>query len=757
MKPFNDGGWHPLAATLLVSAVFTSSVRAASLADNGIPGNAGTRVMEPLDRGVVALQTSNGVFVSWRLLGLDPDAIAFNVYRSSNGAPPLKLNDAILGAGTNYLDTTAPASAANTYTVHPVVGGQELDADGAFTLSANHSVEPLVRVPLTPAPGADYHTRYVWVGDLDGDGQYEFVLDRIAPGNPAVANTASANQFLDAYRMDGTHLWRIDMGPNSRYSYNINPGAATLSTGMLDGVTVYDLNSDGKAEVVLKVANGVKFADGTTFVAATDEDQSLAVLDGAKGTLLASAPFPQTFASRGRLATQLGIGYVDGLSPSIVFWGRNRNKDLSFNDVFAAWSWKGGSEIKAKWIWARPTGLGLEASHQMRIIDLDGDGRDEIMTGNFAINSNGTLRYKLPGVVHGDRFYVGKFDPDRPGLQGFGIQQNNPSGLLEYYYDAGGGSILWSHSTTPGTLVDVGRGLVGDIDSRYPGYEAWSFYGIHNGPTGQRVEPSDAAPYPSHSIWWDGDELSEGLNAARVEKWNPLKPVPAGKVRRWFLLTDYGAALWDGKNPMFFGDILGDWRTEIVAINTTGTELLIFSTDIATTKRHYTMAHDPAYRNHMTIKGYLQSPMLDYYFGDGMGASPRPKIHYAGDGWLHAETGTLSGGAAVSTSGASGYTGTGFVTFPASGGVAEFAYVDGGSGGSKALTIRYANASSTARAGVVRINGASYPLVFPSTGSWSRWSTLSVTIPFAAGSSNVLRLESTGHDLANIDWLLVAK
>ncbi|MCC4587590.1 carbohydrate-binding protein [Xanthomonas sp. NCPPB 1067] len=744
----------PLRLLVLTAAITPCLAFAGSLAENGIPNVAGPRAMEALDRGVVALRTSSGVFVSWRLLGLDPDGIAFNVYRSTDGKAATKLNAAPLTQGTNFSDTTAPAG-RNSYSVRPVVGGTELPADGQFELKADAN-GPLVRIPLSTAPGDGYHTRYVWVGDLDGDGQYEFVLDRIPPQNPADYGLSLSNQYLDAYKMDGTHLWRIDMGINSRNIYRIRPGSATLSTGMYDGVTVYDLNGDGKAEVVLKVANGVKFADGKTFTAATDEDQSVAILDGQKGTLLASTPFPADFASAGRLGTQFGIGSVDGMTPSIMFWGRNRNKDHSFNDVFASWSWRGGKQITTNWVWPRTSGLGLAPSHQLRIIDLDGDGKDEVMTGTFAINSNGTLRYGLPGVVHGDRFYIGKFEKDRPGLQGYGIQQYNPSGLLEYYYDATKGTILWTHSTNDGTSVDVGRGLVGDIDARFPGYEAWSFSGIHNGATGQRTEPSDLAPYPTHSIWWDGDELNEGLNGPKIEKWDPLKPRDSGHVGRYELLTNQGAALWDGFNPMFFGDIIGDWRTEVVAINAAGTELLMFSTQIPTDRRHYTMAHNPAYRNHMTIKGYLQSPLLDYYFGGGMGASPRPRIHYAGDGWLQAETAVLSGGAKSTTSNASGYTGTGFVTFPGNGGVAQFPFVDVAGGGTKDVTIRFANGGSS-RSGIYRLNGKTYPITFPTTGSWSRWSNLTIKMPFAKGSGNTLSFESTGNDLANIDWVLIGK
>ncbi|MEO7580770.1 MAG: hypothetical protein ABIT83_24460, partial [Massilia sp.] len=459
-----------------------------------------SRAMENLGRGVVAVQASaSNVFISWRLLGLDPATIAFNVYRSVGGAAPVKLNGAALTAGTNFTDTTSVRATERIYTVRPVIDGVEQADSGAFTLSANHVIEPIVRIPLAALPGADYKTKYVWVGDLDGDGEYDFVIDRLAPLNAANDDIGLGNQYLEAYKRDGTRLWQIDLGPSSRNTYNIHPGATTLSMGMYDGVTVYDLDGDGKAEVVLKIANGVKFPNGTTFTDADNEKQYIAVLNGLTGNPLATRAFPTNFYSQGgALGTQLGIGYPDGISPSIYFWGRNRNKDKSFNDVFASWTWNGGATIKENWVLPIAPSVGTQASHQMRIIDLDGDGKDEMMTGNFVVNSNGSLRYILPGVIHGDRFYVGKFDTTSPGLQGYGIQQNNPSGLLEYYYNATTGVINWTHNTTPGTLVDVGRGLVGDVDPRFPGYEAWSFSGLTNGLTGSLTEPNTGlSPYPT--------------------------------------------------------------------------------------------------------------------------------------------------------------------------------------------------------------------------------------------------------------------
>jgi rhamnogalacturonan endolyase len=746
------------APSLATASLAVSSTTVAAL-DAVAPGL--TRVMENLGRGVVAVRTStSAAFVSWRLLGLDPDGIAFNVYRSLNGAAPVKLNATPLTGGTNYSDTSANrASGAFTYSVRPVVGGVEQAVGGSFTLKANGANEPIVRIPLSALPGEGYMTNYVWVGDLDGDGEYDFVIDRIAP---FVAGSnddlGTGNQYLEAYKRDGTRLWQIDLGPGSRNTYNITPGPTTLSMGMYDGVTVYDLNNDGKAEVVLKVADGVKFGDGSTFTHADVNQQHFAILNGMTGTPLATRPFPADFyAQASRYGTQLGIGYADGVNPTIYFWGRNRNKDKSFNDVFASYTWNGGTAITENWRMPLTEASGKEASHQMRIIDVDGDGKDEVATGNFMINSDGTLRYILPGVIHGDRFFIGKFDKQHAGMRGYGIQQNNPSGLLEYYYDATAGKMIWNHSTTPGTIVDVGRGLVGDIDARFPGFEVWSFSGLFNGETNTLTQPgTDLSPWPSHSIWWDGDMLAEGLNDFKIEKWDPLVPRTSNSLPRLVSLTSstWGSPRLNNRNAMFFGDILGDWRSEVVLLNSTYTELVIFSTNVPTSTRLYTMAHNPAYRNHMTIKGYLQSPLPDYYIGDGMDAPPKPNIRYVGTGTTAAETAVLGGGAQVRRD-ATGYRGDGYVDFPASGGSLQINNVNGGAGGVKTISIRYANGNPTPRSGVLQVNGVAQRITFKITGSYNNWTTIEVPVTLAAGLNNTLRLESTGQDLANIDEVAV--
>ncbi|MEU9652076.1 hypothetical protein AB0E00_24625 [Streptomyces sp. NPDC048110] len=575
--------------------------------------------MEHLGRGVVAVRSSStDVLVTWRLLGLDPDGIGFNVYRKATGeANSHKINAEVLTGATNFLDTTADLTRTNSYRVRPVINGKEQPSSASFTLTASHAQEPVVRVPLQ----AGGPIKFTWAGDLDGDGEYDYVVDR-----------QTSPQSIEAYRSDGTLLWQMDLGVNSTNQNNIEPGSSAVDVGHWDGVTVQDLDSDGRAEVAIRIANGVTFGDGKKFTYSDDTHQFIAVLDGQTGAARATAPVPDDYIDDGPMGARLGVGYLDGKTPSLVAYMKNRVGSAGFNLMYAAWRFN-GSTLTRQWKWLRGNQDAADG-HNTRIVDVDGDGMDEIAEIGFVLNGDGTLRYSLAsqGVIHGDRFYIGKMDPDRPGLQGYGIQQDNAGGLREYYYDATNGEIIWKHSADD--IVDVGRGLVGDIDPRHKGMEAWSFSGIYNAPTNKLTEPDTAlSPWPALGIWWDGDLGMELLNNERIEKWDPDNPQPSGSLPRLLTTYKYGGIGVDSPgNPTLVGDLMGDWREEAVYPNVDHDELVIFTTDRPTDTRLYTLAHNPAYRNAMTLKGYLQSHELDYYLGNGMSIPPRPKITYTHSG-----------------------------------------------------------------------------------------------------------------------------
>ena len=568
------------------------------------------RQMENLGRGVVAVRSSaTEVSVSWRLLGFEPRDLPFNLYRSAGGGPAQKLNAEPLTGGTNFVDPTANPAMPNSYFVRPVINGVELAASMPYTLPANAPVRPYLTFPLQPAPNTYVHL--IWVGDLDGDGEYDFIVSRLPLG--------TGTQFIDAYKRDGTFLWRVDFGPNSVAPDNIEPPASAICAGHNDGVTVYDLDSDGRAEVVIKSANGVVFGDGRTLSFGDNVTQFISVLDGLTGAERARAPVPTDYLADGPVAGHFGVAYLDGVKPSFIFKAKNRVGNGGFNLFIAAWDFD-GTNLAQRWKWLRGN-QNCPDDHQIRIVDVDRDGRDEICDGGYVLDDDGSVLYSLgpQGVIHGDRFHIADLDPDRPGLEGFAIQQNNGSGLLYFTYDAADGTILHRHF---GGIEDTARGTAADISAAHRGYEYWSFHGIHEFQGGELISPDPRRPWPNFRIWWDGDVMSENLNRTLIEKWDPA----TGGTTRLLTAGEDGAINSWRDAAQFYGDIIGDWREEVVFENSDHDALLIYTTPMPSETRLYTLPHNPEYRACFTVKGYLQSNLVDYYLGDGMTPPPPPNI-----------------------------------------------------------------------------------------------------------------------------------
>lgn len=705
------------------------------------PALQAARRMENLNRGVVAVRkSSDQVFISWRVLGLDDPDTGFNLYRSTDGGTALKLNPVPLMV-TNFTDTKASGASEHAYFVRPVVKESEQAPSISFTLAAGGRAEPAVRIPIRFLP--DHATHFVWVGDLDGDGEYDFVFDRLP-------TRAEESQKLEAYTRGGEFLWRIDLGPGSLNRDRYEPGPSAISTGHWDGVTVYDLDGDGRAEVALRSADGVVFGDGRTLSGLGEGVQAMSIIDGFSGAERARAELPRDFMADGPLAAHMGAACLDGFRPSLVAKLKNRVGKGGFNLMIVTWDFAADDTLRQRWKWLRGSNDGPDF-HQIRVFDVNQDGRDEICDGGYVINADGTFRYKVggpsAGVVHGDRFHIGDFDPRRRGLEGFAVQQNHPAGLHYLVYDAATGSPIHLHKASK---ADVGRGVVADIDPAAPGCEYWAFDGVHRIDT--KAVLSRKHPWPNFRIWWDGDLLAETLNRGIIEKWNPSRE----SGDRLFSLGSGRHAVGGSSSvrdaPYFYGDILGDWREEIISFNHERTELIICTTDHPTQLRIPTLAHNPAYRAAMTTKGYLQCHHPDYFLGPGMVRPPRPDILYQALILHPGRHGTLGGGAVIENR-QPGFRGKGYAAFAGAGHL-EWTRVNGAGGGRRKLVIRYANGDDVPRRALLGVNGKPIEIEFPSSGGWASWATLDVSADFKPAATNTLRIEPQGAaPLPSIDCI----
>ena len=222
------------------------------------------------------------------------------------------------------------------------------------------------------------------------------------------------------------------------------------------------MDGDGKAEVMIKTANGVIFGDGQTLSVpgASPDAQFISLVDGLTGAEKARVLWPQDFLPDGSMGMGFGITYLDGVTPSLIVKGKNRRPDNGFNEIVAAFHLL-GTDFVQQWKWIRNDGSA--DGHQYRLTDVDDDGKDDYIDIGIALGPNGTPLYNLTtsaGIQHGDRQHVSDIDPDRPGLEMFSIQQLNHSLLATEYFEAGTGKIIKKWFSP--NVVDVGRGIIVD-------------------------------------------------------------------------------------------------------------------------------------------------------------------------------------------------------------------------------------------------------------------------------------------------------
>jgi len=722
--------------------------------------------MERLSRGVVAVRTSSSqVYVGWRLFGNEGSGTSFNLYRSSNGGTPTLLNGTPLTSSTNFVDTSAPPTQSNAYTVRAVVNGVEQSASAAFTLPANAPTRQYLEIPLqipgggtTPSGEAyTYTANDLSVGDLDGDGELEYVL-KWDPTN-AKDNSQSGytgNVFLDAYELNGTRLWRIDLGRN------IRAGAHYTQ------FQVYDFDGDGKAEVMCKTADGTRSGTGQVIGSSSADHRNssgyilagpefLTVFNGQTGAVLATTNYVPARGNVGDWGDTYGnrvdrflagVAYLDGQRPSAIF-----SRGYYTRTVIAAWDYRNGS-LTQRWVFdSNSAGSTYEGrgNHNLSVADVDNDGRHEVMFGSLGINDNGTAMWATNH--HGDALHVSDFIPGRAGLELFKPSEHTNE-LADYMLDARTGSIIWSHPTCG---CDNGRGVAGDIYAGSAGAEAWSsaVAGLSNTSGGQASSRKPGST--NFLIWWDTDTLRELLDSNHVDKYGT-----GGDTR---LLTADGTTSNNGtkSTPALSGDLFGDWREELVLRTTGNNALRIYTTTNVATNRIYTLLHDPQYRVAIAWQntGYNQPPHPSFFIGNGMSTPPTPNIVLVGGAPPDPQPGTPTyqletaslGGGTVSESTNGGFMGSGYANFSATGGFAQVNNADGRGGGSHAMRIRYALGATASRTGRVLVNGVAQNITFNPTGGWTTWATQNVTFTFNNGTVNTIRFESNGQDLANVDQI----
>jgi rhamnogalacturonan endolyase len=577
-------------AYLLAVLVLVSTAAAAAA-----PG--GTH--EKLDRGLIARPAEGGkVYLGWRLLESDPADTAFNVYRKSAATAPVKLNAEPIVATTDFVDATATAGAEHVWSIRAVVDGKEGSDEAEAATAAGAEPTPYVSIKLD----GDHTFQKVGIADLDGDGRCDFVIKQpnanVDPyWRPGYWRPSPGTYKLEAYRGDGTLLWRHDLGWSIEQGIWYSP------------YVVYDLDGDGRAEVAVKTGEGdPRDADGRVQTG----PEYLTILDGRTGRPIARTDWPSregfgeglsgyNYASR----NQLAVAYLDGKTPSLIALRGTYNVMKA-----VAYQFKDGKLVE-QWRWDN-IGMGREwqgqGAHWTVAADVTGDGRDELVLGSCVLDGRGKPLWTT-GLGHPDHVYVGKIDPDRPGLQiYYGIEtRRDRNGMC--LVDAATGKVLWGYDQP--TRHVHSYGMCSDIDPRHPGSECYSgdtdaekkfAFGLMHSAKGEVVSREELFGFGPRTAWWDATPQRALVARDRVFKYGGSPDAPLLRLEGRYVATV---------------DVLGDWREEI--ITTVPGEMRIYTTTIPARDRRTCLMQDRLYRMQVVAAamGYYQVPMTSYDLATG--------------------------------------------------------------------------------------------------------------------------------------------
>lgn len=587
--------------------------------------------MERLGRALTVIHQGNGsVSISWRFLIGDKEKKGFDLYRLENQknrtASEVKLNDKPILNSTFWLDKGINPNGYYTYILRDPKNNKLLDS---CSMTPEQASLPYLKIPLetidseTPSM---YFPNDVSVGDLDGDGILELIVSRQVGNLSTTQKGISGGTIrLEAYQLNGKRLWHIDLG------VNIREGASYFS------FMVYDFDGDGKSEIAMKTAEGTTFGDGqtigdvnndgtmdyvdrsvhsNTFGKIIDGPEFISMVEGISGKELDRAPF----IPRGELAdwgdidaSQIdkllsGIAYLDGKRPSYII-SRGGKGRL----VVEAWDFRIGKWSK-RWTFDtdannhRYMAFSKQGSENLCISDIDADGKDEIIMGSCVLDDTGLGLYST-GLGYGAQTLIGDMDPGKMGLEIFQGHSFSPNPNGCTLRNASTGEVIQSFFTSK----PVNRVFSADIDPAYYGNEFW-WTGSGGVFAGNGKQISVKSPTASGLIWWDGDLSRETYHKFYIYKW----------------LNQDEMRLFDGKNkgltwihadqgkPCLSGDILGDWREEIIWPSENGSEIRIYTTPIPTNIRMTCLMQDPVYRIGLASQnaGNNSFPNTGFYLGN---------------------------------------------------------------------------------------------------------------------------------------------
>jgi len=581
--------------------------------------NSGFNVqIEKMDRGLKTVTIEKGVYVSFRINANEyKEKAVYEIYRNEEIIQKIDEN-----TNSSYLDLSGKNG--DIYYVKTYIKGELVNTSEKSIANGDAFLE----IPLNK-PSDNYQANDASVGDVDGDGEYEIFL-KWEP-NDAQDNSKSgktSNVFIDAYKMDGSFLYRIDLGKNIR--------AGAHYTQFL----VYDFDGDSKAELMLKTADGTVDGVGNVIGDKNANYQSesgyvlsgpefLTLFEGSTGKALDTISY---IPERGKVSLWgdeygnrvdrflAGVAYLNGETPSAIFARGYYTRAViaSYNVV--------GKKIITNWICdsnnEENKGLFGQGAHSLSTADIDMDGKDEIIYGSATVDDNGKLLYAIKDVNvdggggHGDALHVGDFDLSNPGLEVFMVHEESPNNAGIEMHDGISGKYLYSYKT----LTDIGRGCIADIDPNYKGSESFADKYMTSA-DGKVI--SSIIPPANFVIYWDGDlgreildhdfSKSAGKGTPIIYKWDYNNK----KTDVLFKFEGTSSNNYTKGNPCLSADLFGDWREEVILRSSDNKSLRIYMGTEVMDYRIYSLMQDVQYRNAVAAQNsaYNQPPHTSFYIG----------------------------------------------------------------------------------------------------------------------------------------------
>ena len=608
------------------------------------------------------------MLVSWRKLAQEPENCTYNMYRRGQGSTEYtKVNSTPISLTNYQVSKTQVPSGSELAVTMVSPDGTESEKSKPFLFNEHEWSNVFLDIDfetkiLNPN---DYRVVFARPLDLDGNGEYDAVLvDRMCANSDKqpTATDPNTNTKLQMYTFDGECLWTLDAGPNQSYD-----------EGQNDKIVVYDINCDGKCEVIVKSTDGTRFwdsknntwgkyangksdpdTDGDGIVDYTKQDKRnppfyISILDARTGEEIVCNELDYSAINDGQdaysrdnradyyddnegkeyafLTAKFAICYFDGIHPSLAVQCYNRNKKTGHHYYVCEWKfdWAGGKPTNwhHAYTWSmRNTSPAAAEFHQFRVCDVDGDGIDEVMEGGYAVNSTKGM-VMSPGIGHGDRFDVSDIDPDRPGLEIFMVHEETSSAYPwdAEFRDAMTGEVIWGLRQTGN---DIGRGLCADMDSTKRGAECWPIADYTSGTKTNSVfdckgnQISTKRPSVNFRIYWMGNLYEQVLEKGVIDKWRCTTAGGSDEIIDF--TAKYGCGLNLIKDvPALQADILGDWREEVIYYDAaTKSNLMIFPTTYPTNYRIPCLMHDHTYRMAICWQNvaYNQPPHVGYYLPD---------------------------------------------------------------------------------------------------------------------------------------------